>query len=162
MLAPRTETLSSSLTDGLRMPGGKEPFYLPITDEVEVFEECHHRGLGVMLKGPTGCGKTRFVEHMPTGLVLRYEDKAGLVAELLVTLDVYEMLQRLNNGYRPSIEEEQGYYLSLAVFKNLLGSAPYQEILLTTTCRDFYRIKRTSDSRLEMHYVREPETIDAS
>ncbi|MDQ2667647.1 MAG: CbbQ/NirQ/NorQ/GpvN family protein [Gemmatimonadota bacterium] len=33
-------------------------------DEVAVFEECHHRGLGVMLKGPTGCGKTRFVEHM--------------------------------------------------------------------------------------------------
>ena len=31
---------------------------------------------------------SRFVEHMPTGLVLRYEDKAGLVAELLVSLDV--------------------------------------------------------------------------
>ena len=29
-----------------------------------MFEECHKRGLGVMLKGPTGCGKTRFVEHM--------------------------------------------------------------------------------------------------
>ena len=40
------------------------------------------------------------------------------------------MLQRLNEGYRPSVEEEQGYYLSLAVFKNLLGSAPYQEVLL--------------------------------
>ena len=41
------------------------------------------------------------------------------------------MLERLNEGYRPSVEEEQGYYLSLAVFKNLLGSAPYQEVLLT-------------------------------
>lgn len=103
--------------------------------------------------------QSRFVEHMPTGLVLRYEDKAGLVAELLVSLDVYEMLQRLNDGYRPSVEEEQGYYLSLAVFKNLLGSAPYQEVLLTTTCRDFYRVKRTADSRLEMQYIREPEAI---
>lgn len=103
--------------------------------------------------------QSRFVEHMPTGLVLRYEDKAGLVAELLVSLDIYEMLQRLNEGYRPSVEEEQGYYLSLAVFKNLLGSAPYQEVLLTTTCRDFYRVKRTADSRLEMQYIREPEAI---
>ncbi len=105
--------------------------------------------------------RSRFVEHMPTGLVLRYQDK-GLVAELLVSLDVYEMLQRLNEGYRPSVEEEQGYYLSLAVFKNLLGSAPYQEVLLTTSGRDFYRVKRTSDSRLEMSYVREPEALYGS
>lgn len=41
-----------------------EPFYLPTSDEVRVFEQCHHQNLAVMLKGPTGCGKTRFVEHM--------------------------------------------------------------------------------------------------
>ena len=29
-----------------------------------IFEQCHARSLAVMLKGPTGCGKTRFVEHM--------------------------------------------------------------------------------------------------
>ena len=33
-------------------------------DEVAIFEQCHAPGLPVMLKGPTGCGKTRFVEHM--------------------------------------------------------------------------------------------------
>jgi nitric oxide reductase NorQ protein len=42
----------------------REPFYLPAGDEVRVFEMCHQRHLAVMLKGPTGCGKTRFVEHM--------------------------------------------------------------------------------------------------
>lgn len=95
--------------------------------------------------------QSRFVEHMPTGLVLRYEDnKAGLDAELLVSLDVYEMLHRLNEGYRPSVEEEQGYYVSLAVFKNLLGSAPYQEVLLSTSGYDFYRVARHADGRLEM------------
>lgn len=41
-----------------------EPFYLPHGDEVNIFEQCHRRQLAVMLKGPTGCGKTRFVEHM--------------------------------------------------------------------------------------------------
>jgi serine/threonine protein kinase len=94
--------------------------------------------------------RSRFVEHMPTGLVLRYQDQAGLIAELLVSLDVYEMLRRLNEGYRPSVEEEQGYYLSLAVFKNLLGSAPYQEVLLSTSGHDFYRVARHADGRLEM------------
>ncbi len=40
------------------------PYYVPHGNEVRVFEQCHARGLAVMLKGPTGCGKTRFVEHM--------------------------------------------------------------------------------------------------
>lgn len=99
--------------------------------------------------------RSRFVEHMPMGLVLRYRGDAGLEADLLVTLDVLEMLQRLNDGYRPSVEEEQGYYLGLAVFKNLLGSAPYQEVLLTTSGHDFYRIARHIDGRLEMSRVKE-------
>ena len=42
----------------------REPYYLATGNEVDVFAKCHERGLAVMLKGPTGCGKTRFVEHM--------------------------------------------------------------------------------------------------
>jgi nitric oxide reductase NorQ protein len=41
-----------------------EPFYLPIGKEVELFEAAYAAKLPAMLKGPTGCGKTRFVEHM--------------------------------------------------------------------------------------------------
>ena len=46
------------------MPEGPEPFYLPSGREIDIFAQCHARNLAVMLKGPTGCGKTRFVEHM--------------------------------------------------------------------------------------------------
>ncbi|PYS49095.1 MAG: AAA family ATPase [Acidobacteria bacterium] len=41
-----------------------EPYYLAVAREVELFESAHAARLPVMLKGPTGCGKTRFVEHM--------------------------------------------------------------------------------------------------
>jgi nitric oxide reductase NorQ protein len=41
-----------------------EPFYLPIGREVELFEAAYAARLPAMLKGPTGCGKTRFVEYM--------------------------------------------------------------------------------------------------
>lgn len=41
-----------------------EPYYLPIKKEVELFEAAYAAKLPVMLKGPTGCGKTRFVEYM--------------------------------------------------------------------------------------------------
>ncbi|MFT0850284.1 CbbQ/NirQ/NorQ/GpvN family protein [Achromobacter sp. F4_2707] len=50
--------------DGLRPPPDIEPYYLATHDEIQLFELCHENGLAVMLKGPTGCGKTRFVEHM--------------------------------------------------------------------------------------------------
>lgn len=41
-----------------------EPFYLPIQDEVELFEIAYESKLPLMLKGPTGCGKTRFLSYM--------------------------------------------------------------------------------------------------
>ncbi len=41
-----------------------EPFYLNTGDETCMFEAAATARLPVMLKGPTGCGKTRFVEHM--------------------------------------------------------------------------------------------------
>ena len=40
------------------------PFYLPVGDEEAVFKAAHRQGLSLLLKGPTGCGKTRFVEAM--------------------------------------------------------------------------------------------------
>ncbi|MEP6924774.1 MAG: CbbQ/NirQ/NorQ/GpvN family protein [Pyrinomonadaceae bacterium] len=42
----------------------EEPYYRPLRNEVELFEAAYKGKLPVMLKGPTGCGKTRFVEHM--------------------------------------------------------------------------------------------------
>ncbi len=45
------------------------PFYLPIGDEEEIFRAAFHDCLPVLLKGPTGCGKTRFVEHMTAKLL---------------------------------------------------------------------------------------------
>ena len=40
------------------------PYYLPIRDEVEIFAAAYECRLPVLLKGPTGCGKTRFIEFM--------------------------------------------------------------------------------------------------
>ena len=45
-----------------------EPYYLPLADEVEIFRAAYAARLPVLLKGPTGCGKTRFVAHMAARL----------------------------------------------------------------------------------------------
>ena len=44
------------------------PYYRPVRHEVEVFRHAFAARLPVMLKGPTGCGKSRFVEHMAADL----------------------------------------------------------------------------------------------
>lgn len=41
-----------------------EPFYLPFSDEIEIFKSAYAQRIPILLKGPTGTGKTRFVEHM--------------------------------------------------------------------------------------------------
>jgi len=41
-----------------------EPYYVPGGREIDVFAACAERRIPVLLKGPTGCGKTRFIEHM--------------------------------------------------------------------------------------------------
>jgi nitric oxide reductase NorQ protein len=57
----RNSTVSDMLDD-FRIT--TEPYYRPVGQEVELFESATASRLPLMLKGPTGCGKTRFVEHM--------------------------------------------------------------------------------------------------
>jgi len=55
------------MSTGGRSPArsaAEAPFYRAVGDEIEVFQAAARRGLPVLLKGPTGCGKTRFVEAM--------------------------------------------------------------------------------------------------
>jgi nitric oxide reductase NorQ protein len=42
----------------------QEPYYRPLADEIELFEAAYAVRMPMMLKGPTGCGKTRFIEYM--------------------------------------------------------------------------------------------------
>jgi len=42
----------------------EEPYYRPVANEVDLYEAAYGARMPVMLKGPTGCGKSRFVEYM--------------------------------------------------------------------------------------------------
>lgn len=94
-----------------------------------------------------------FLECLSQALVLLYDPGDGQKANLRINLDIYEMLMRLNNGYRPSIEEQEGFYLSLAVFKNVLSAAPYQEVLLTDSGFEFFQIRRDDKGILHLGKV---------
>jgi nitric oxide reductase NorQ protein len=67
--------------------------YLAVGSEVRLFEQAYHRHLPVMLTGPTGCGKTRLVEHMgmllgrPVVTISCHDDltSSDLVGRFMVT-----------------------------------------------------------------------------
>ncbi|GHI94129.1 methylation-associated defense system protein kinase MAD6 [Streptomyces olivaceus] len=102
---------------------------------------------------PGDAATSPYIESGRTSLRLSYRDPAGSqggTAELDIRLDLFELLQRFERGYRPSVTDLQGQQLALAVFKNRLAAVPYQEILLTTHGHDLRRIHRSEDSVLHM------------
>jgi len=77
-----------------------EPYYVPVADELELFTAAYNQHIPVLLKGPTGCGKTRFVEYMawklgrPLAVVKdkKEELQEGEVRVPLVTIACHEDL----------------------------------------------------------------------
>ncbi len=68
------------------------PYYLPLADEVAIFEAAYQARLPVLLKGPTGCGKTRFVEHMTWRLYRGSEGSRHTIDPALITVTCHEDL----------------------------------------------------------------------
>jgi nitric oxide reductase NorQ protein len=70
-LTPRTKPRSEEMPPAAGKPWGKAgdlPFYLPQGKEIALFEHAYGHRLPVLIKGPTGCGKTRFIRHMAARL----------------------------------------------------------------------------------------------
>ncbi|WP_256623720.1 CbbQ/NirQ/NorQ/GpvN family protein [Methanolobus chelungpuianus] len=75
-----------------------EPYYIPVGSEVEIFTAAYRNHLPINLKGPTGCGKTRFMEYMayklkrPLITVACHEDLTAtdLVGRFLIKGDSVE------------------------------------------------------------------------
>jgi nitric oxide reductase NorQ protein len=71
---------------------GEEPYYLPIGDEVSLFETAYEQRIPVLLKGPTGAGKTRFVEYMAYRLGQPAAKNAEAPRKPLITVACHEDL----------------------------------------------------------------------
>jgi hypothetical protein len=168
MIASTTD-LSPMITDILaainRGEGVTDPSRIPKRLALRVREVRHETirsyrlfdAEAFSLSRPSIGDNLRFLEYLPQNLILRYQASLGRPAELKINLDVYEMLERLNEGYLPSIEEIEGFYQTLVVFKNVLSSAPYQEVLLTDDGHEFHQLSRETDGVLVFAYALEGE-----
>lgn len=57
-------TVKARIEESDRLLIADEPYYETQRDEIVLFESAYHNQIPILLKGPTGCGKTRFMEHM--------------------------------------------------------------------------------------------------
>ena len=92
-MAPKTASLQARVLKPESHLIEKEPYYEPLGDEIALFEAAYSSQLPVLLKGPTGSGKTRFMEYMawrlkrPLITVSCHDDltAADLVGRYLIT-----------------------------------------------------------------------------
>ena len=69
-----------------------------------------------------------------------FRKKKNHSVQLTVSLDLYEMLFYIKNGFSPSLSDLRGRFIELQVFKNLLASETYSEVIVTNNEKSYYRI----------------------
>ena len=77
---------------------------------------------------------TTYLEHENCAFVFRSKTKKHI--QLNVSLELYEMLSYIENGFSPSVSDLKGRFIELQVFKNLLESETYTEIIVTNNEKD--------------------------
>ena len=85
-----------------------------------------------------------FIEYENDSILFRNKSDHGI--RLAVTLDLYEMLEYIKRGYSPSVNDLQGHFIELKVFKTLLENRRYDEILVTRNDREFHLISLDSET----------------
>jgi hypothetical protein len=84
--------------------------------------------------------QAQFVEYLPASIQLRHHERN---ITLTISLDLYEMLMRIRDGYVPAAGEMKAFFLNLLMFKKQLMSMPSNRLLLTGGDYSLYQISRT-------------------
>lgn len=87
---------------------------------------------------------TEYIEYESDSLVFRHKKDANI--RLTVSLDLYEMLHFIGQGFNPSVNDLRGKFIELQIFKNLLENKLYHEVIVTKNNRDFFVIALNKNS----------------
>ena len=98
---------------------------------------------------------TKYIEYESENFVFRH--KVDKFIRLTISLDLFEMLQYIRSGFSPSVNDLRGRFVELQIFKNMLESKTYNEILVTKNDKKFSIIRLSDDKKI---YI-EPFNPDA-
>jgi hypothetical protein len=88
-----------------------------------------------------------YVEFLPSALRLEY---MGKNIALDISLDLYETLMRIREGYVPAAGEMKAFFLNLLMFKKQLMSSPSERMLLAESDYQLYQLRRTPQNGIVM------------
>ncbi len=126
-----------------------EPFYLASGNEISLFEAAYNARLPVILKGPTGCGKTRFVEYM-----------AHRLGRPLITVACHEDLFASDLIGRYLLMNDQTVWMDGPLTRAVrLGAICYLDEIVEARKDTTVVIHPLTDSRRMLHIEKKGESI---
>lgn len=90
----------------------------------------------------------KYIEYESDSLTFRHKTEHDI--QLTVSLDLFEMLDYIGKGFNPSINDLQGRFIELQIFKNRLESKTYNEILVTKNNKKFSVIRLNADKTISI------------
>jgi serine/threonine protein kinase len=88
----------------------------------------------------------KYLEYQADSLIFRHKNEKNI--RLLITLDLFEMLYFIQQGFSPSLNDLRGKFIELIVFKNLIENLSYSEVILTNNNINFYKISKEASNNL--------------
>jgi len=99
----------------------------------------------------------KHLEYTPDKIIFYHNPKdpkmrlqSTQAAELILSLDLYELLYQIRNGFVPSPNDIEGFFLNLVIFKNALSHLPFRRVLLTSDDKTFYEVVKNEDASINM------------
>jgi len=96
---------------------------------------------------PESGPQARFIEFLPTAILLRHRVRN---ISLEISLDLYETLMRIRDGYVPAAGEMRAFFLNLLMFKKQLMAMPSEKLILTETDYRHFLLSKTHDNGVSL------------
>lgn len=90
----------------------------------------------------------KYLEYEPDNLIFRHKQQTHI--ELVISLDLFEMLYFIQQGYSPSLNDLRGKFVELTIFKNLLENLTYNKVVVTRDNMEFYEISKDANNHLNI------------
>lgn len=89
---------------------------------------------------------TEYLEYEAEYLLFRHKTEQHITMQ--ISLDLYEMLAFIGQGFSPSLNDLRGKYIELQIFKNLLENLDYAQVILSKDNLSYYKISRQLEGKL--------------
>lgn len=102
------------------------------------------------LRLPIAGSLGQYIEFLPSSIILQHIQRS---IELEISLDLYEMLMRIRDGYVPAAGEMRTFFLNLLMFKKQLMATPSEQMLLTMDDYQLFKMTRTPNNGIKLGVI---------